>query len=248
MCCEERGLIVSDRQDRLEGYSTKTFNQKSVALIGAGGMGSAFGLGLTRKGIGRLVIIDDDTVELTNLHRTIYREEDLFLPKAVRLAKALSREGFLGTQLVGHHVAFDETVADALIDDSVDLAIVAVDNDMTRVVASRYFRRRQIPCIHAAVNEEATFGWCFLELPGEACVACVFPDIVEASSEPRPCTPVPAVYNILLSIAGPVLQAVDSVLMERPRGWKFHSIHLVGTVPGIIGPVSQRPGCKLCAK
>lgn len=50
----------------------------SIALIGVGGVGSPAALYLTASGIGKIALIDDDLVELHNLHRQIlYREPEL---------------------------------------------------------------------------------------------------------------------------------------------------------------------------
>ncbi|MEO7603249.1 MAG: HesA/MoeB/ThiF family protein [Sphingomicrobium sp.] len=54
-----------------------------VAVVGAGGIGSAVIPALAGAGVGRLTIIDADIVDLANLHRqTIYREQDEGMGKA----------------------------------------------------------------------------------------------------------------------------------------------------------------------
>jgi adenylyltransferase/sulfurtransferase len=60
----------------------------TVALVGAGGIGSAVIPALAGAGVGRLTIIDDDLVELANLHRQpLFRESDAGKPKAELAAK-----------------------------------------------------------------------------------------------------------------------------------------------------------------
>ncbi|HEY6047516.1 MAG TPA: HesA/MoeB/ThiF family protein [Sphingomicrobium sp.] len=62
-----------------------------VAVIGAGGIGSAVIPALAGAGVGRLTIIDDDVVELANLHRQpLFRERDAGAAKA-ELAAAFAR-------------------------------------------------------------------------------------------------------------------------------------------------------------
>ena len=67
-----------------------------VAIMGAGGLGSPVVLALAAAGVGRLTVIDDDAVELTNLQRQIvHRLSDVGSPKvdsAVRAAADLSPE------------------------------------------------------------------------------------------------------------------------------------------------------------
>ncbi len=58
------------------GVGQNKLKAASVAVIGAGGIGSAVIPALAGAGIGRLTIIDDDVVELANLHRQpLFREE-----------------------------------------------------------------------------------------------------------------------------------------------------------------------------
>jgi adenylyltransferase/sulfurtransferase len=65
-----------------------------VAIVGAGGLGSPVVLALAAAGVGELIVIDDDDVEQSNLHRQIlHRHADLGAPKvdsAVRAAADLS--------------------------------------------------------------------------------------------------------------------------------------------------------------
>ena len=48
------------------------------------------------------------------------------------------------------------------------------------------------------------------------CIACVFPDMV--SDDRYPCPGTPAIADILQAVGALVVYAVDSILMERPRG------------------------------
>jgi bacteriocin biosynthesis cyclodehydratase domain-containing protein len=62
----------------------------TVVVLGAGGLGSWAASGLACAGVGRIVVVDDDTVELSNLNRQIlYRMSDLGRPKVEAAADAL---------------------------------------------------------------------------------------------------------------------------------------------------------------
>ena len=77
---------LAKRQGRalLEG-----FQKASVAVCGLGGLGSCIALCLARAGIGRLILIDYDRVELSNLHRQQYKPGQIGLLKTEALAENL---------------------------------------------------------------------------------------------------------------------------------------------------------------
>jgi adenylyltransferase/sulfurtransferase len=61
-----------------------------VLVIGAGGLGSPVLAYLAAAGVGRIVVVDDDTVDVTNLQRQIlYDTADVGAPKAHRAAERL---------------------------------------------------------------------------------------------------------------------------------------------------------------
>ncbi len=83
---------VTDRQERVPGFEQGKLSNLKVTMIGAGGLGGEIGEGLIRKGLGWLNILDGDEVELSNLCRQKFYEEDLYRNKAWCLAKNLRRE------------------------------------------------------------------------------------------------------------------------------------------------------------
>lgn len=63
----------------------------SVAIIGCGGLGSNVAEMLVRSGIGRLTLIDFDTVDESNLNRQFFFRDQIGMPKVVALAENLRR-------------------------------------------------------------------------------------------------------------------------------------------------------------
>jgi bacteriocin biosynthesis cyclodehydratase domain-containing protein len=62
-----------------------------VVIVGVGGLGTWAAAGLASAGVGRLVLIDDDVVDLSNLNRQVlYRRSDVGRPKAEVAAEALA--------------------------------------------------------------------------------------------------------------------------------------------------------------
>ena len=68
----------------------KRFSSATVAVCGLGGLGSNIAIALARAGIGKLLLIDFDRVDLTNLHRQQYKANQIGLYKADALAENLS--------------------------------------------------------------------------------------------------------------------------------------------------------------
>ena len=67
----------------------QAFSSATVAICGLGGLGSNIAIALTRAGIGKLILIDFDRVDITNLHRQQYKAEQIGMYKTVALAKNL---------------------------------------------------------------------------------------------------------------------------------------------------------------
>ena len=65
------------------------FSSATVAVCGLGGLGSNIAIALARAGIGKLILIDFDRVDITNLHRQQYKANQIGLPKADALAENL---------------------------------------------------------------------------------------------------------------------------------------------------------------
>ena len=67
----------------------QAFSSATVAICGLGGLGSNIAIHLDRAGIGRLILIDFDRVDITNLHRQQYKADQIGMYKTVVLAENL---------------------------------------------------------------------------------------------------------------------------------------------------------------
>ena len=61
------------------------FDRASVGIAGLGGLGSNIAVHLARLGVGRLVLVDFDVVDITNLNRQHYTMKDIGIPKTLAL-------------------------------------------------------------------------------------------------------------------------------------------------------------------
>jgi adenylyltransferase/sulfurtransferase len=138
---------VSLRDDELERYARhivlpqvggvgqNKLKAAKVAVVGAGGIGSAVIPALAGAGVGQLTIIDDDVVELANLHRQpLFRERDAGHAKAeiaVQFVQRLNR--FVKTEQVRERI--DAGNAERLLGGH-DMVIDGSDNFATRLAVS----------------------------------------------------------------------------------------------------------------
>lgn len=77
-------LIVRHGQELHDRFSSAT-----AAICGLGGLGSNIAIALARAGIGRLILVDFDRVDITNLHRQQYKAEQIGEYKTEALAANL---------------------------------------------------------------------------------------------------------------------------------------------------------------
>ena len=63
----------------------------TIGIAGLGGLGSNIAMLLARSGVGRLIIADFDTVELTNIHRQNYPLDSVGMKKTAATAKEIER-------------------------------------------------------------------------------------------------------------------------------------------------------------
>jgi adenylyltransferase/sulfurtransferase len=131
------------------GVGQRKLKAANIAVIGAGGIGSAVVPALSGAGIGRLTIIDDDIVEVSNLHRQpLFAETDAAKPKAELAAAFVERlNHFVDAKPAAVRIAPDNA-AELLTGH--DLVIEGSDNFATRLAVSDVCVNLDIPLVSAA--------------------------------------------------------------------------------------------------
>jgi adenylyltransferase/sulfurtransferase len=131
------------------GVGQRKLRAARVAIVGAGGIGSAVIPALAGAGVGRLTIIDSDAVEIANLHRQpLYSEADAGKSKA-RLASEFVRRlnRFVDAEARDERIGPDN--ARELLDGH-DLVVDGSDNFATRLAVSDACAKLGIPLVSAA--------------------------------------------------------------------------------------------------
>jgi molybdopterin/thiamine biosynthesis adenylyltransferase/rhodanese-related sulfurtransferase len=149
MAATDPGARRYARQRVLPGFGTagqERLAAAHVVVLGAGGLGSAVIPPLAASGIGRITIVDDDRVEVTNLHRqTLHSDADVGRPKvdsATDAAALLAPDAALR----GLMLRFDEGNADELLADA-DVVVDGTDDLPTLYVADAAAARAGIPLV-----------------------------------------------------------------------------------------------------
>lgn len=85
----DRNEWIAALEERHGKELQEKFSSAAVAVCGLGGLGSNIAIALARAGIGRLILIDFDRVDITNLHRQQYKTNQIGRYKTEALVENL---------------------------------------------------------------------------------------------------------------------------------------------------------------
>ncbi|MBA3729731.1 MAG: HesA/MoeB/ThiF family protein [Sphingomonas sp.] len=134
------------------GVGQQRLRAANIAIVGAGGIGAAAIPALAGAGIGRLTIIDGDTVDVSNLQRQLlYRTADLGQPKAALAAAFVAeRNPHVALTTIAKRIA--PANASTLLAGH-DLVLDGTDNFATRLLVSDTAVSLGIPLLSAAAQQ-----------------------------------------------------------------------------------------------
>ncbi|MDO8480540.1 MAG: HesA/MoeB/ThiF family protein [Nanoarchaeota archaeon] len=169
---QKKVFLRYSRQELVIGKNgQKKLAHSSVAVLGVGALGTAASELLARAGVGKLILVDRDVVEETNLQRqTLFSEKDVGTPKAEAAAHRLSE--------INSNIKIDYLVADvnyktiASYLGSSDLILDCTDNLHTRFLLNEYCRKNKKSWVHAAAIRQE--GNVMLVTPSTPCFRCTF--------------------------------------------------------------------------
>jgi molybdopterin/thiamine biosynthesis adenylyltransferase len=145
-----------------------------VLIIGAGGLGSPAAMYLACSGVGNITIVDDDTVDLTNLQRQIMHSTE-----RIGQAKVLSAQSTLAQLNPAVQVQALQTRADAKLLQSLvaqaDVVLDCCDNFQTRQAINAVCVQHRVPLVSgAAIGMDGQIAVYDPRDPNAPCYACVF--------------------------------------------------------------------------
>ena len=162
------------------GVGQRRLKAASVAVVGAGGIGSAVIPALAGAGVGRIAVIDDDVVDRTNLQRQpIFRDDQVGRSKA-ELAAEFIHNLNPHVQAAAIRDRLTAENAEALLSDH-DLVIDGCDNFATRLVVGDTLTRLRIPLVSAAaVQFQGQIGLFRGWEAGKPCYRCFVGDAFDS--------------------------------------------------------------------
>ena len=174
-----------------------------VLVVGMGGLGSPVSMYLAASGVGHLVLVDDDVVEISNLQRQIvHRTSDLGRSK-VESAAATLRDlnpeveiTTIGARLDAEALSREAAAADVVVD--------GTDNFTTRFAVNAACVATRRPLVSgAAIRFEGQLAVFRPDLHGRPCYACLYPpldDVRQSCSEIGVLAPVVGVIGSLQAV------------------------------------------------
>jgi molybdopterin-synthase adenylyltransferase len=218
-----------------------------AVVIGAGGLGSPVALYLASAGVGRITLVDHDTVDATNLQRQIaHNLARLGMPKAESAREAM--------HAINPEVRVDTVLqrADAALLDQLlpgsDVVLDCTDNFATRHLINRASVRHGVPLVSgAAIRFDGQLSVYDPRQPASPCYACLFPD-TDGLEETRCATM--GVFAPLVGIVG-TMQAAEALKLLAGMGSR-----LVGRLQMLDGrgmaftevQLARQPGCPVCGQ
>lgn len=134
----------------------KNFSSATVAICGLGGLGSNIAVTLARAGIGKLILIDFDRVDITNLHRQQYKVSQIGMDKTVALSENL-KEIAPYTGIESHTVRITEDNAAELLKDA-DIICEAFDDAEAKAMLTNLVLEEMPDKFLVAASGMAGFG------------------------------------------------------------------------------------------
>ncbi len=159
----------------------KSISSKKVVLIGCGALGTNIANLLVRAGVGELLLVDRDFVEIDNLHRQVlFSERDIGESKSETAAAIL--------RSINSEVSIKSLIKDMMSSNiaemvkGYDLIMDGTDNIPARMVINDYAVKEDVPWVYGGVLGT---GGMVMNITGEGpCLRCLLPELPEQGDIP----------------------------------------------------------------
>ncbi|OSP56060.1 molybdopterin-synthase adenylyltransferase MoeB [Pseudoruegeria sp. SK021] len=227
------------------GTGQRRLKQARVLVIGAGGLGSPVLQYLAAAGVGTIGLIDDDSVEATNLQRQVIHQE-----KTVGMAKVFSAEQAM-TAINPHlvvrpyHRRFTAEIAASLVAEY-DLVLDGCDNFETRQLVNQACVAAGVPLVSGAISQWEGQVSVFEGRGETPCYHCIFPH--EPAAGLAPSCAEAGVVGPLPGVIGSMM-ALEALKVITGAGTPLKGAMIV--YDGLYGEsrkidVARRADCPIC--
>lgn len=227
------------------GPGQKKLAEAKVLVVGAGGLGAPALLYLGAAGVGTLGVIDDDTVDNSNLQRqVIYRQDDIGKAKVLAASAAVTAQNPNITVKPYNRRLTREICAELFAE--YDLILDGTDNFETRYLVNEVACGLKTPLIAAALTQWEGQISTYDPANGAPCYACVFPKAPDAALVPS-CAEA-GVLGPLPGVVGSMM-AVEAIKVVTGAGQSLRGrLSIYDALYGesrTVG-VKPRPDCTVC--
>lgn len=234
----------------------------STLIIGAGGLGSPAALYLAAAGVGRLGIVDFDTVDLTNLHRQILHDSAAVGHRKTDSARQRLARLNPEVEIVTHDLRLDASNALEIFGGGWDVVLDGSDNFPTRYLVNDACVLLGLPLAYGAI-----FRWegqaSVFAAPGGPCYRCLFrdpppPDLVPSCAEAGVLGALPGLVGSIQAVEtlklllGTGRSLVGRLLLIDAATMEFRELEVrrdpdcavCGERPSILGPIDYEAFCR----
>lgn len=185
-----------------------------VLLLGAGGLGSPAALYLAAAGVGKIGLVDADTVDASNLQRQIlHATSRLGMPKVLSAEKAINDLN-PDVKVVKFEERVNSSNVDRIFGDGWDCIVDGCDNFPTRYLVNDASLFHKIPVVHGSIFRFDGQVTTFMPWDGP-CYRCLYPEPPPAHLAPS-CAEA-GVLGILPGVVG-VIQATEAIKLILGQG------------------------------
>lgn len=216
----------------------------NVALVGAGGLGGPAGLYLAAAGLGRITLIDDDVVDLSNLQRQVqFETAEVGQSKVSAMAARLTRQN-PDCRITQKSLRLTEDNAQELLSRH-DVILDGTDRFATRFAVNAASHALGLPLVSGALGRFDLQLGVFNATPNAPCYRCFVRDVPEVEQN---C----ATEGVLGALAGMCgsMMAIEAIKLITEAGeplsgklFIYDSLKGEGRTIGL----SKDPNCPACA-
>ncbi len=226
------------------GPGQKALKQARVLVVGAGGLGAPALLYLAAAGVGTIGVIDDDTVDDSNLQRQVIHTTAAIGQPKVTSAAAAMRALNPYIQIIPHETRLSEDTAALLA--GYDLVLDGCDNFDTRYLVNRLCHQAGKPLISAAITQWEGQISLFHTAAGTPCYQCCFPErpapgMVPTCAEVGVAAPLPGILGSMMAMEA-VKHLTGAGETLKNRLFLYDALYTEAR----SFEITRRPDCPIC--